>query len=502
MKHHSQELFELCTDTKSIPRRRARSVSPSAARTNQRRGLDQSSNSLRPKSGGGDELWDPWPDGDFERLLTWEEVLRTDNLSEHWACQPGGGDKRGSESALAWSQGKKTRRVCLGVITCDEPTCEVVTRPQTRRAGIMGQLNASCLCGSQLKHIDCGATSVLYSFKGGVYYIHKGIHHHPKQTHILHLSRDERTRFEQIVFENPAAGPAALIAGRNSITGTRESVSTISTVLLNQDRVKAELQALRGKSTRNFVDDFAEFQKNHPGYVLYSQFEAVTVVVVQTQFMVSQLVTDFIEDEAVNGIVSDAAHGFWYSSKDLLIISSTYSALLACWVPGLMTYANGVSLLVHATEYAGGWSGGAVADSHQVWDHLLVMLSKEISWMNFGRTKLRGLGEWIHSWDTPREEDLIQNFMSAEVSKELDDILLPHIASLQKLLDSPDLNQYGAEAYPVIDYILRSKKPDVCQNCTLVLGECSWCFRSSRKMAWWHAFGACFHSRGCSPKGQ
>ncbi|KAG1899810.1 uncharacterized protein F5891DRAFT_1278628 [Suillus fuscotomentosus] len=343
MKHHSQELFELCTDTKSIPRRRARSVSPSAARTNQRRGLDQSSNSLRPKSGGGDELWDPWPDGDFERLLTWEEVLRTDNLSEHWACQPGGGDKRGSESALAWSQGKKTRRVCLGVITCDEPTCEVVTRPQTRRAGIMGQLNASCLCGSQLKHIDCGVTSVLYSFKGGVYYIHKGIHHHPKQTHILHLSRDERTRFEQIVFENPAAGPAALIAGRNSITGTRESVSTISTVLLNQDRVKAELQALRGKSTRNFVDDFAEFQKNHPGYVLYSQFEAVTVVVVQTQFMVSQLVTDFIEDEAVNGIVSDAAHGFWYSSKDLLIISSTYSALLACWVPGLVTYANGGS---------------------------------------------------------------------------------------------------------------------------------------------------------------
>ncbi|KAG1792342.1 uncharacterized protein HD556DRAFT_1482045, partial [Suillus plorans] len=186
--------------------------------------------------------WDPWPDGDFEGLFTWEEVLRTDNLSEHWACQPGGGDKRGSESALAWSQGKKTRRVCLGVITCDEPTCEVITRPQTRWAGIMGQLNASCLCGSQLKHIDCGVTSVLYSFKGGVYYIHKGIHHHPKQTHILHLSRDD-------------------------LTGTRESVATISTVLLNQDRVKAELQALQGKSTRNFVDDFAEFQKNHPGYV-------------------------------------------------------------------------------------------------------------------------------------------------------------------------------------------------------------------------------------------
>ncbi|KAG1876082.1 hypothetical protein C8R48DRAFT_592073, partial [Suillus tomentosus] len=82
-------------------------------------------------------------------------------------------------------------------------------------------------------------------------------------------------------------------------------------------------------------------------------------------------------------------------------------------------------------------------------------------WQDQAKRREIRLGEWIHSWDTPREEDLIQNFMSAEVSKELDDILLPHIASLQKLLDSPDLNQYGAEAYPVIDYILRSKKkPD------------------------------------------
>jgi hypothetical protein len=92
----------------------------------------------------------------------------------------------------------------------------------------MAQLKAQCLCGGQLMHIDCGVTSVLYSFKGGVYYIHQGVHNHPKQTHVLHLSRDERTRFEHIVFENPDAGPAALIAGRHSLTGTRESVAKIS----------------------------------------------------------------------------------------------------------------------------------------------------------------------------------------------------------------------------------------------------------------------------------
>jgi hypothetical protein len=48
---------------------------------------------LRPKSAAGhqiltDDLWDPWPDGDFGRSFTWEEVTKTNNLSEHWACQP------------------------------------------------------------------------------------------------------------------------------------------------------------------------------------------------------------------------------------------------------------------------------------------------------------------------------------------------------------------------------------------------------------------------------
>ncbi|KAG2335345.1 hypothetical protein BDR05DRAFT_566006, partial [Suillus weaverae] len=121
LRHHSQELFDRRTGTKSMPCRRTRSASPSRGRTNQRHGPE--SNSLRPKSGTSDQtmahdLWDQWSDGDFERLFTWEEVTRTDNLSEHWACQPGGGDKRGSESALIWTQGKKTRRVCLGVKTC------------------------------------------------------------------------------------------------------------------------------------------------------------------------------------------------------------------------------------------------------------------------------------------------------------------------------------------------------------------------------------------------
>ncbi|KAG1834974.1 hypothetical protein DFJ58DRAFT_750136 [Suillus subalutaceus] len=86
MRHHSQEIFDLRTDTKHMPHRRTRSASPSTARANQRRGPDQPSDSLRPKSAAGDQiltddLWDPWPDGDFERLFTWDEVTKTNNLA-------------------------------------------------------------------------------------------------------------------------------------------------------------------------------------------------------------------------------------------------------------------------------------------------------------------------------------------------------------------------------------------------------------------------------------
>ncbi|KAG1896305.1 uncharacterized protein F5891DRAFT_1175311 [Suillus fuscotomentosus] len=40
-------------------------------------------------------------------------------------------------------------------------------------------------------------------------------------------------------------------------------------------------------------------------------------------------------------------------------------------------------------------------------------------WQDQAKRREICLREWIHSWDTPREEDLIQNFMSAEVSKDI-----------------------------------------------------------------------------------
>ncbi len=68
------------------------------------------------------------------------------------------------------------------------------------------------------------------------------------------------------------------------------------------------------------------------------------VIPMQTPTMISELAkNNFSKGEAINGIVSDAAHGFWQDRNHLLIVSSSYSTTLRCWVPALMSYSNGAT---------------------------------------------------------------------------------------------------------------------------------------------------------------
>ncbi|KAH7907135.1 hypothetical protein BJ138DRAFT_1215655, partial [Hygrophoropsis aurantiaca] len=288
--------------------------------------------------------WDGWPDGDFEQFFTYTEARERVNLFEHWACQPLGGDKRGNDQAKDWEDGKKTGRRCMGIIKCDDPSCRIIVRPQTRMKGIEKQLSKRCECGGILSHDECDVMSFLYSFHAGIRYIHKGMHRHAQPTHLLHLTPKERARFEKIVYENPMAGPLALIVGPQGRDGPQEGVGSISPVLLNVHRVKSDIQRLRKKAGKDeWHATFNEFTKQNSNFILYHQFGDLSAVVMQTPFMASTLVKDHISRDAVNGVVTDAAHGFWKEHNDLLIISSTYNPSLSCWVPALMTYANGAS---------------------------------------------------------------------------------------------------------------------------------------------------------------
>lgn len=167
--------------------------------------------------------------------------------------------------------------------------------------------------------------------------------------HILHLSKDEKARFEKIVSEHPSAGPLELLIGPQTLHGPGPSVAEISPALLNKDRIKSERQAVKEQAAGfsggdSFFTSFREFCERHPGFVVSSHVHEVTVISLQTPTMISQLVKESSSIQgSVNGIVSDAAHGFWRERTSLLIVSSSYSVDLHAWIPALLSYSNGAS---------------------------------------------------------------------------------------------------------------------------------------------------------------
>jgi hypothetical protein len=294
----------------------------------------------------GRAIWDGWPDGEFERHFNWQEYTDTKDIMVHWAYRLTGGDRKGDRFADTWQKGKHSKRWCLGIITCDNEECDIIVRPQTKPEGIYRQLLMKCQCGAKLQHEDCGIVSELWKYDGGIHYIHRDYHHHARPTHILHLSPDQRARFDAIVTANPKVGPLGLLVGVPGLHGPGESVAEISDIFLNSDRIRKERQRVKKGNSQGgdgFLAEFAKFASDHPGFVIYSQMGEVTVIVMQSAFMASQLVKNGILEGAVNGLISDAAHGFWLNRNSILIVTSCHSPQLFCWVPVIFTYSNGSS---------------------------------------------------------------------------------------------------------------------------------------------------------------
>ncbi|RPD52543.1 hypothetical protein L226DRAFT_433390, partial [Lentinus tigrinus ALCF2SS1-7] len=261
--------------------------------------------------------WDGWPDGSFERTYTNAELKATDNLAVNWVCEVAG-PKSGSDEAEDWRNGRKSERRCRGVLKCTSEGCGMVARPQTRMAQILKQLEKPCLCGGSLIRIECRTVQKLYRFKHGIHYIHEG--------------------------------PAQLLVGIPTLQGPGRSAREISSILVNKDRITYEAKKVRrGAQSSNAPDqlnisEFAQFCEVHPGLIVHSVIGVITVISMQQPLMLSELVKETrMDSEPVNGIVSDAAHGYWVKRSDLLIISSGYSLSLRCWIPGIMSYSNGAT---------------------------------------------------------------------------------------------------------------------------------------------------------------
>ena len=293
----------------------------------------------------GGMFWDNWPDGNFEMDFNWQEFADTKDLMVHWAYCVLGGDRKGDLFGDTWQDGKRAKRRCLGIIVCDDE-CGMIIRPQTKPDAIARQVLSKCRCGAGLRHKPCDVVSELWKHKKGVHYINGGLHNHSRPTHILHISHDQQAKFEAIIKRNPKVGSLGLLVGVPGLRGPEESVADISDVFMNADRIRKEQQRVRAGDSQGgdgFLAEFAKFARDHPGFVIYSQIGEVNVIIMQTTFMASQLVKNGILEGPVNGLISDAAHGFWRERTSILIVTSCHSPDLLCWVPVVFTYSSGSS---------------------------------------------------------------------------------------------------------------------------------------------------------------
>jgi hypothetical protein len=79
-----------------------------------------------------------------------------------------------------------------------------------------------------------------------------------------------------------------------------------------------------------FLTAFAKFSAEHPGFMIFSHVDVVTVISVQSAFMRSQMVKERLLDG-------------WKERNPLLMVTSSYCLDLFCWVPSVLSYTNGAS---------------------------------------------------------------------------------------------------------------------------------------------------------------
>ncbi|KAF5360169.1 hypothetical protein D9758_011380 [Tetrapyrgos nigripes] len=282
--------------------------------------------------------WDAWPQSNFAMDVTWDVFEDNNNLSVHWATNTVG------------SNGRQRQNSSINAENIENGAMTKRKRPHTGTHSAVitqiGKANGKCDCCAALEHVPCPNVAMIIKWAGGVGYFN-GIndHNHPRLPHQLHPLRRGQKKFTELVQSNKNVGPSGLAAG-NTVTG--ESVLAIDPVWENQDRVARDRKKiLDGENPRlgdDFISQFIDFQSNHPGFIVSeTMLGAVAVVSVQTPFMAEQVHEEGEVNGPFNGIVSDAAHGWWKMSSSVLIMSSVFCSFMLRWVPTLISYSNGSS---------------------------------------------------------------------------------------------------------------------------------------------------------------
>ncbi|KAJ3572688.1 hypothetical protein NP233_g2918 [Leucocoprinus birnbaumii] len=193
--------------------------------------------------------------------------------------------------------------------------CAFKLQPKTDTHKLNAQLAAPYpLCQGQLVYQPCDLKDTQWRWRDGVHYRHEGWHKHEKPCKI-HLTYQRNQQFEATMKAHPLAGPLELLVGVHGLEGPSKLVSDISPIFLNKNRIGQRrcgiIKAARGDGT--FLDTVKRLQefveKNQDRVVHHSLIPLV--ICIQTPWMWKVLGRSLTEEDPVNGLVSDAAHGPW-----------------------------------------------------------------------------------------------------------------------------------------------------------------------------------------------
>ena len=129
----------------------------------------------------------------------------------------------------------------------------------------------------------------------------------------IHLTISERAELAETVFEYPKVGPAMLMTGIPKLYGHTKPVTEISPTLLNADHVKYKVGKICKPSQISGSEflHYAQFCADHPNFVINFHVSDCIVLSMQLSVLAGQFVKEIIPNEAINGIVWDAAHDYW-----------------------------------------------------------------------------------------------------------------------------------------------------------------------------------------------
>jgi len=157
---------------------------------------------------------------------------------------------------------------------------------------------------------------MVYTWKGGKYFVQDGFYNHTSPSVNIYLNPDEEAQFDKIVLNHSNVGPSGLQLGIPTLTRSRKSVKNFSHILYNQGHVIYQKSETRKKFTPHnsysLFSSIKQFAEDYPYFIKMSQLGLGNIICLQTPFMTSQALygNNELKEDIACGIVANIVYSF------------------------------------------------------------------------------------------------------------------------------------------------------------------------------------------------